>query len=103
MNHTTLSTPFKRSRRIKNYLWITRKRMGLAQKQAAFLLGHKTTTQLSRYEKGVRIPSLKMALKLEIIYATPVRALFSELYDEVREDVREKRETLSKMLKREEE
>jgi transcriptional regulator with XRE-family HTH domain len=84
----------KRSRKIRNYLWITRKKMGLAQKQVAFLLGHKSTTQLSRYERGTRIPSLKTALKLEIAYAKPLRLLFSELHDEVREDIQKRREKI---------
>lgn len=100
MNRTmTLSTVSKGSGKIKNYLWIYRKRMGLAQKQAAFLLGHKNTAQLSRYEKGRRIPSLVTALKLEIIYATPVRALFPKLCNELKEDIQKRQEILYKALK----
>ncbi|HHT9126723.1 MAG TPA: helix-turn-helix domain-containing protein [Candidatus Brocadiia bacterium] len=75
-------------------MWITRKKVGLAQKQVAFLLGHKNTTQLSRYEHGTRIPSLKTALKLEIAYAKPLRLLFFGLHDELREDVQKRREKI---------
>lgn len=77
--------------------------MGLEQKQAAFLLGHKSTTQLSRYERGGRIPSLRTALKLESAYATPLRVLFSELFNELHGEVQKRREALYKVLKRLEE
>lgn len=106
MARTALSSKAKgstRSSKIKNYLWIYRKKMGLEQKQAAFLLGHKSTTQLSRYERGGRTPSLRTALKLESAYATPIRVLFSELFDELHRDVQKRRETLYKILKQNEE
>ena len=39
------------------------------------MLGHKTTDQVSRYEKGERLPGLKLLLLLEIIYGVPPRVL----------------------------
>lgn len=100
MTKTTASSSVsQKSRRIRNSLWIFRKRMNYAQKEAAFLLGHRNTAQLSRYEKSRRIPSLKTALKLEIIYAAPMRLLFSELYNEIREEIRKKKESLFKTTK----
>ena len=104
MTRLSLSAGSKRSkgsRKIKNCLWIIRKKLGYEQKQVAFLLGHKSTTQLSRYERGARIPNLETALKLEIAYSTPVRVLFSEFFKELYEEVQKKREALYKAIKRE--
>jgi transcriptional regulator with XRE-family HTH domain len=68
-------------------LWLARKRRGLGQKQAAYLLGHRDIDQLSRYEAGGRLPSLDTALKLEIVYGVPLRLLFKELFDELEDEV----------------
>lgn len=73
-----------------NRLWSARKRRGLSQKQVAFLLGHHTADQISRYEKGLRLPTLETALKLEIIYRTPLRMLFSERYDQLCAELQQK-------------
>jgi transcriptional regulator with XRE-family HTH domain len=68
----------------KNRLWLARKRLGLGQKQVAYLLDLKTADQISRYEQGLRLPTLETALQLEIIYGLPLQILFKELYDELR-------------------
>lgn len=101
--NTNKSQKVKRFRKITNRLWIVRKKTGLPQKQVAFLLGHKNTTQLSRYERGARIPSLETALKLESAYNTPVRVLFSGLYDQFHADVQGRRKVLSERLRPEDE
>ena len=68
----------------RNQLWLARKRLGLGQKHAAFLLNHRTTDQISRYEKGQRLPGLKLLLQLEIIYGVPARILYRDYYEELR-------------------
>ncbi len=73
-----------------NRLWLARQRAGLPQKVVAALLNHKTTDQISRYERDVRMPSLRMALKLEIILGVPVRVLFQEQYEQACRKVVEK-------------
>lgn len=70
-----------------NRLWLARKRRGLEQKQVAYLLDQQSIDQLSRYEQGMRLPSLENALKLEIIYGVPLRILFKELFDELEDSV----------------
>lgn len=75
------------------HLWLARKRAGLRQKQVAHLLGHRTVDQVSRYEKGTRMPTLETALMLEIIYRTPLRMLFSDLYEELHGKISQKRES----------
>jgi transcriptional regulator with XRE-family HTH domain len=68
-------------------LALRRKRLGYEQKQIAVLLGHKPTYQISRYETGQRIPSLKEAMKLSILYGLPLRALFKDYFRRCREEL----------------
>jgi transcriptional regulator with XRE-family HTH domain len=73
---------------ITNCLWACRRKNGLSQKNVAIILGHKRSSQLSHYECGKTIPNLVTALKLEIIYRTPVAFLFYDLYRRLREEIR---------------
>jgi transcriptional regulator with XRE-family HTH domain len=75
-----------------NSLWAYRKKCGLSQKRVAFFVGQKTTSQLSHYEQGRKIPGLINALKLEIIYRTPVAFLFHDLYHKLKKEIRSKEE-----------
>lgn len=75
-------------------LWLARKRLGYEQKQIAGLLGYKTIQQISRYETGIRTPSLKTALKLALIYKLPIRVLFHAYYPECCEELTARAETL---------
>lgn len=77
----------------KNRLFLIRNKNALGQKQIAILLGHKTTDQISRFERGTKLPSLKTAFKLGIIYHTPLRVLFNGYYEACLIDL-EKRENL---------
>jgi transcriptional regulator with XRE-family HTH domain len=79
---------------IKNDLWTYRKKMGLSQKRAAYFMGLKGTNSLSRYEHRVKLPNLINALKLEIVYRTPVAFLFRELYEMLKKDIRKREENL---------
>ena len=65
----------------KNNLALTRKKNALEQKQVAALLGLKTSDQISRYERRIKLPSLKTALELQIIYRVPVHILFYGYYE----------------------
>lgn len=65
-----------------NRLWLARKRQGLGQKQVAHLLD-KTIDEISRYERGIRIPGLEIVLGLEIVYGLPARMLFKDLYEQL--------------------
>jgi DNA-binding XRE family transcriptional regulator len=72
---------------LSNRLWHARKRRRLQPKQVAYLINHKTSDQIIRYEKGERDPPLHIALMLEIIYATPIRVLFKEHYEHFQADI----------------
>lgn len=78
----------------RGQLWLARKRLGLRQKHVAYLLKHQTTDQVSRYEKGRRIPGLKILLQFEIIYGLPLRILYAEEYAELKAEIKERAESL---------
>jgi transcriptional regulator with XRE-family HTH domain len=68
-------------------LALRRKRLGYEQKQLAVLLGHKNTYQISRYETGQRVPSLKEAIKLSLLYGVPIRTLFDRYFKQSHEEL----------------
>ncbi|NNE67222.1 MAG: helix-turn-helix transcriptional regulator [Pyrinomonadaceae bacterium] len=72
----------------KNGIRGARKRTGLTLDQVALLLGYKTTYSVSKFETGTRHPPISTALDFEIIYHTPVRLLFEDLYLERRKHLR---------------
>ena len=55
---------------------------GVGRKKIAALLGHRTTSQLSRWETGT-IPSLPNALLLGHVLQLPVEILFKGLREEL--------------------
>lgn len=71
-----------------NQLEQIRTRQNLLPKQVAVLLGFKTTGPITAFEKGLRTPSLKIALKLAIIYNVPIRVMLDRYYEACREEVR---------------
>lgn len=50
--------------------------MGLSQSEVAQKLRHNTTNMISRWERGLAVPSLENVLKLSVIYKTLVNELF---------------------------
>lgn len=78
-----------------NHIWKYRKRKGLGQKRIAYLLGHASSTQLSKWERGKILPNLENALKLAYILEVPIESLFSDLYTDLGHDVVRKDRTLS--------
>jgi transcriptional regulator with XRE-family HTH domain len=66
--------------------------MDLSQELVGELAGYLSGADISRLEHGERLPSLILALKLEIIYRVPVAFLYPDLYLRLREVIREKEE-----------
>ena len=77
-------------KRIPNTLRKYRRSMGLKQQDVAKLLGIKSSSRISRWEKGEGIPNLVNALKLCILYRTMVDSLFIDLIRSLREEMRER-------------
>jgi transcriptional regulator with XRE-family HTH domain len=60
----------------------------LLPEQVSNLLGFKTTRSMTHFEKGRRIPSLKIALELAIIYNVPIRVMLDGYYEACLAEVR---------------
>lgn len=74
-------------RPLPNYLRTYRKKAGLTQQDFAFLLGVKDGAQVSRYEKGHRLPPLRTALVCEAVLGVEVSELFAGIRAAVENDV----------------
>lgn len=85
-------------RHTNNRLMLYRKRMKLSQKEVAAVLGLRNAGLLSHYERGTSRPSLERALALEIVYRVPVAFLFPELYESIRERIRNKESQLRLLI-----
>ena len=75
------------STQLPNYLLANRKRLALSQAEVAFLLGVDDGSQLCRYERFARSPSLETALACEVIFGRPLYELFGGMYQKVEADV----------------
>ena len=75
---------------IPNCLRRYRKARGLKQREVAEILGLKSGSIVSRWERGVCLPSSLNVFKLALIYRPMVDALFIDLRRELREDLRRK-------------
>jgi transcriptional regulator with XRE-family HTH domain len=84
----------RKAPRIANRLWIYRKRMGFTQQEVAEIIGYQRETHISDYEHGRKSPSLVTALKLEIVYRTPVAFLFPELYGRLKGQLRDREDAV---------
>lgn len=91
--------PEQKKRRFKNQLAIIRQRKNIEKKQIAALLGHKSIQQISRYENGVKIPNLRIALKLAQIYGIPIREMLDGYFEACREEVRRQEDRLKFTIK----
>jgi len=61
---------------LENYIATFRKQSGLTQQEAASLLGDRSGSELSLFESNRRVPTLRTAIGLEIIFSAPVADLF---------------------------
>ena len=67
--------------RLLSYLRTHRKRSGLTQKELAFLVGVKSDTQLSRFERLKRLPPTEVFIALMIIFKKGPEELIPDVYD----------------------
>lgn len=78
-------------RHIPNRLRKHRKMMGLNQQDVAILLGHKSTCRISRWEKGISMPSLLNLFKLAILYGTLSEELYYDVYTDCKQTISKKK------------
>src|SRR6266542_2442363 len=84
--------------RLDNYLRTKRKHSGLSQSDVSFLVRLKDKSDLSRYERSLRQPSLRTALACQELYGVSVSDLFAGLSDSVSKDTRNRMKRLQTRL-----
>jgi transcriptional regulator with XRE-family HTH domain len=84
----------------QNNIFKMRRNRGLLQKQLAVLLGLAHTYQISRYEHGVGLPPLEVALMIEIALGVRLPELYPALYQELQVAVLERAQALPPELRR---
>lgn len=70
--------------KLHNALWRLRRQRRLEQKQVAYLIGHKTTDLMSRYEQGTQQPGLLNTIKLSLLYQATLAEMFPEQAEQCR-------------------
>ena len=87
--------------KLDNYLRTYRKKLGLTQRDVAFLLGCHSGTKVSRYERLGRVPGITTIFAYEAIFQKPARELFAGVYDRTeRETLRRARQLVSRLRRR---
>jgi transcriptional regulator with XRE-family HTH domain len=81
-------------KKIPNNLRKYRKAVGLKQKEVAEILNLKGAGMISRWEKGICLPSLIYVIKLSGIYSVLVDALFFPLIRLIKRKIMEREEYL---------
>ena len=64
-----------------------RKRSGLSQREASFLLGARHNGNIPRYENSHRVPPLRTALAYATILGVPLPQLFPHLQQKVQKEI----------------
>src|SRR6266566_9120816 len=86
------------TRRLPNYLRTYRKHSGLSQSDISFLMRLRDKSELSRYERNIRQPSLRTALACQEVFGKPVSELFAGLNESVASDSRDRMTRLQTRL-----
>ena len=81
---------FMKEKNIPNSIKRYRKARGLQQKDVAKVLGLKSASIISRWEKGLCLPNTKNLFKLAILYRTMSDALFIDLIKQMRNDLQKR-------------
>jgi transcriptional regulator with XRE-family HTH domain len=77
-------------KRFDNYIKMFRTQAGLSQEELAFLLGWKSGSGVSRFERGRREPPLETLLALEVVFGISIRELFAGRFQKVEAAVKER-------------
>ena len=89
-----------RSKRTQNLMRVLRRRMGLTQREIAFLLGYESESHVSRLESGSRTPRLPELLVIELVFGAAAAAMFPHVHRAVTDIVRGRLERLRRRTKR---
>jgi DNA-binding XRE family transcriptional regulator len=67
----------------RNHLYTLRRIRGYRQKQLAVLLGYRGTSMISRFENGTTLPSLQVALLLQLTLGAQLAEIYVDLHHEL--------------------
>lgn len=84
------------SKNIPNSLQRYRRARGLKQKEVAEILGLKSASMISRWEKGIFLPKSLNIFKLAALYRTMADALFIDLLRSVKNDIHKREKKILK-------
>jgi len=79
-----------KEKNIPNSIKRYRKARGLQQKDVAKVLGLKSASMISRWEKGLCLPNARNIFKLAILYRTMSDALFIDMIKQMRNDIQKR-------------
>jgi transcriptional regulator with XRE-family HTH domain len=85
-------------RKLENYLRTHRKRVGLTQDEVAYLLGRECGTQVSRYERFKRQPSLTTVVAYEVIFGAAAQELFAGVAERIKPTIQKRARSLTQRL-----
>lgn len=83
-------------KRIPNCLKKYRRASGLKQKEVAKILGLKSTSMISRWEKGICLPSSLNIFRLVVLYRTMVDGLFIDLRSSLKQEIQKREQQVLK-------
>jgi transcriptional regulator with XRE-family HTH domain len=66
---------------------VIRRRLGLTQRELAYLIGYDSDSQLSRIENGSRHPRLTEMLLLELVLGLPAVMLFPQIRQSIAREI----------------
>jgi transcriptional regulator with XRE-family HTH domain len=81
---------FMKEKNIPNSIKRYRKARGLQQKDVAKVLGLKSASMISRWEKGLCLPNTRNLFKLAILYRTMSDALFIDMIKQMRNEIQKR-------------
>lgn len=58
---------------------VLRRRLGLTQRELAYVIGYEDETNISRIENGLRTPQLTEVLMIELVFGIPAVTIFPEI------------------------
>ena len=79
-----------KEKNIPNCLKRYRKARRLQQKDVAKILGLKSASMISRWEKGLCLPNTRNLFKLAILYRTMSDALFIDVIKQMRNEIQKR-------------
>jgi transcriptional regulator with XRE-family HTH domain len=85
--------------RVPNYLRLYRKKSPLTQSDIAFLLQLPDYSNISRYEKGHRVPNIDLLIAYHYLFKTPIESFFELQSNEMLISLNQRIDLLIKELK----